>query len=348
MRNKVPLFTEDIVCEGERAWFFAKNLNGLYEMNLENGEVHFCGYSPFDILDGERLFVTLKKYDDKIFLIPFNALNFVIYNCITCEFTMLNLPFDTFQSETTHFMASVMVDEYIYAFGAMEGKVLKINCQTCEVKVYDKWVKDIGEYNKEDAFFRNQVVVVNEKIYAPLVNANAVLELDILKDEIIIHRLSDGANGYVGICFEKLKDYFWLVPRKLHEPVVCCDRKFHVVEKAFMNCVKTLNSAVAIYCQCGKTKLYLYNGSVQSEMENDAISVADGKYNFALEQDDIFIKGFSDKSCIEIESNDVVKQYVLEVLAEETVYPLLCETKATEETKGWGVEELVRLVIDEI
>ena len=193
---------EDAVLVGNRVYFTINEFNGLFYSDYGEENAHLATVIPGESIDGIRLYSSLQYVNKKyICLIPFKADGIGIYDVELHEIYKVDLPSEV-RSANTKFMASAVVDNDIFVFELNGTSIYKINVLEKKCEKICSWGNVIGGesfFDKNDAFFRYQTQVYNEKIYVPFCNANAILIYDYYVNSCDIKVLGKDNNGYAGI-----------------------------------------------------------------------------------------------------------------------------------------------------
>lgn len=206
---------EDVVWAGNRIWFCPQYFNGLFCMDSVTGKISCSGEFPNEEYGTKRLYASMKLMKGKIYFIPFSAKSIAVYDIETGEFS--NILIDEEKAgckvETDFlFMGVAEYKNYLFLLPVLCRAIMRLNVDSQEIEYITNWFSEIRPYifNRGCGFFRRQVVVRGDKLYAPFCNANAVLELDCNTLNSKIHILGEEKTGYSGICREG--DDFYLSP----------------------------------------------------------------------------------------------------------------------------------------
>lgn len=213
-RSKVMI--EDAIFFENKVWCYSRKLNYLLAFDVRTSEVTFCQKVPYKREGKERLYASMKEIDGKIYLIPFYAKKMMVFDIKKELFSEIELDEDVFKmkQDGPFFMAVESYARYLYVFPAYSKFILRVDTDTNEVAYISGWEKEIEEFSfeKNDGYFRRQVVLLDDKMYVPFCTANAVLELDCVTMKYKIHQLGQQNMGYSGIGFDGKA--FWLSARK--------------------------------------------------------------------------------------------------------------------------------------
>lgn len=220
-------------------YYYINETNSLYKININDSVETLVG-----CVDGEDNYLpdkyeTLILLNNKIYFIPYMAKELAIYNITNDSFEKKEIPKS--DDKIMGYMAAIAIGEKIFLFGTSKPLITIINDETMEIITIESLEDRIKKYvfNQDDAYFRKQLAVYGEWIYAPLCNANAVVRINIIDYAVDIIILGDEKNGYSGA---DIKDgELWLCPRKLDGKITCLNlsdtKKIKVfdVPKVFKN-----------------------------------------------------------------------------------------------------------------
>jgi len=96
--------------------------------------------------------------------------------------------------------------------GQSRIEMLKIDLIMKTVEVMDTWTKQVPEpVTENDGWFNTEYVRLENKVYFPFLNTNAVLQFDLDTEEIRIYSVGTILQGYASIQYDG--SCFWLAPR---------------------------------------------------------------------------------------------------------------------------------------
>lgn len=84
MKHNINIFMEDCVLVGEKVYFFSKDWNGLYFIDLKEKKTKIVGSMPEEKIEAKRLCAGIVQYNKKLILIPMTAkkYGYMIYRII--------------------------------------------------------------------------------------------------------------------------------------------------------------------------------------------------------------------------------------------------------------------------
>lgn len=204
----------------DKIYFYITETNGLYAIDINVDEIEFLGEIPWGIPGKPEQYLSIVGCANAITLIPYNEKNLVIYDINSKDFKKKSI--DSDETKMAGFMANCVVGEKLYIFGTYEPTILCYDYTNDQIISLNGFEND-PKYRKvnDDVFFRQQILVHEDRIYAPFCNADGVLiiDTDSLEQEVV--PLGRGSCGYAGITgYDNL---IWLAPRNLFGDIVAID-----------------------------------------------------------------------------------------------------------------------------
>ena len=101
----------------------------------------------------------------------------------------------------------------MYLFGYCFPGVLALDLNTFQYHVIDEWLQAVsGSFtNFNDGCFHVRYCKLDDKVYLPFMNANAVMIFDLSTERTGIRMVGDESQRYISIEYDG--ECFWLVPR---------------------------------------------------------------------------------------------------------------------------------------
>lgn len=274
-------------------WFFAKEYNGLFCMNIETKKVNCKGILLRENIDDNILISDMKYYDGKIYMIPFRANNIYIYTIKTGVFENILIRKDikpyskVIYNPALKFVTSVIYNNSLYLIPRTYPAIIEYNLLDGKIHYYEEWLRLINPYiETEKIFFKNDVYIKDDIITLFSYNSNFVMEFDTTMKEFRVFA-SDKylENPYMEKvikdkhlkssdfkCLLFTEDYvyyiFYKEPRFLR-----LDIKNRIWED-----VKSVDSMgndnIGVYCAwIHKKKVYLYNAQSNMIEEYDSDNI---------------------------------------------------------------------------
>lgn len=122
----------------------------------------------------------------------------------------------------TLFFTGKIQDDYLFLFGNSYAGIVKVDLLTGENKIINDWARQLkGKYNdKDDGCFHMQYIQLDNFVYIPFMNLNAVLRLNVITDDVEICRVGDDRQRYIAI--ESDGENLWLIPRDVQVGEIVC------------------------------------------------------------------------------------------------------------------------------
>lgn len=229
----------DINCAvlyNNKVFFFLEEYNGLYSVDLKTKEIVCHGAIPWEDTVCYRLIESMVIYDDHIYMIPFNGGYLSVFNLKTNSYEK---KIDIRKGKTEGaFAASFIRNEILYIFGCTARTIVRYDIKKDCVYQWDEWLDEAKAFifDEQDAFFKSQGIIEEDRFIIPFCNANAVLALYDNNMKFNIIEIGNGRNGYSGIM--KKEDKYYLCPRKEKMNIVVCDDSFNTIKALATNFVK--------------------------------------------------------------------------------------------------------------
>ena len=208
--KKKRILTYNSLHIDEDIYFFDAGINALIKYENNNGKLRYVSPLPTENILGECLISQLVLLGDKIICVPLNAKRIWIYNMISGSWDYIELGFPDVQYK---FMKSIVYNETIYMIPTKYPKILVINAEGKILRDLQEIDLDYSGKAIEDMiWFRSDIVVDDNKIYAACCSADFVFKYDLTlkKKEWIC--LNTDFGGFSGIAFDGSD--FWLSPKK--------------------------------------------------------------------------------------------------------------------------------------
>lgn len=201
MGEKVYFSATAMRKEGEKLWFAAREINGLFRMCMDGTGVEYLGSFPGEMEDMADLYGQCINYNKQILFPPLEAKKVIVYdtedNC-----------FKEILSETTevlgNYLAAVVWRESILLFPSNKkhSNIAKINLKTGRIKKDSLWIQKVRFTERCETLFREYCIVGN-KLYAPVIASDGqMIEYNLDTNEIICVQLPFKGN-YKAICHDK-------------------------------------------------------------------------------------------------------------------------------------------------
>lgn len=211
-RNAISI--EDAVLLDNSLWFILSDYKNLVSIDIETKKRKSYTIPTGGSYTQKRAFASMAVVNSKIYLIPFADRTLLQFDVSSEKFEEIKIDSRIIENQSLLFMGVGVYQNYLFVMGVFAPAILRVNTVNNHVDYITDWQKNIEKliFDFGDAYFRKQSVVLDDKLYVPFCNANAVLEIDCNSMETVIHSIGEEKQGYSGICFDGKS--LWLSPRK--------------------------------------------------------------------------------------------------------------------------------------
>ena len=211
-RNAIDI--EDAVLLDNKLWFLLSDYKCLVAMDIETKETKTYTIPSSGSYTQARSYGSMALVGRRIYLIPLCDRMLFQFDVDSEEFEEIKIDSEVIENKTILFMAIGVYHKYLFVMGISVPAVLRVNTENNHIDYITDWKFTVEKqiFDSKDAYFRKQSVVIEDKLYVPFCNANAVLEIDCNTLKTVIHSMGGEKQGYSGICFDG--ESLWLSPRK--------------------------------------------------------------------------------------------------------------------------------------
>lgn len=226
--NKIKLSFETCIIEEEEIWFTAFDHNGLYFKDRLSEKTDLAGIIPNEKKYALRLYASMEKCGNKIFLIPFSAKEVAVYDSEKKEFKKIALKNISefanrkLANDRAKFWCSQLYADTLFLFPHNYPALVMINIHTLEVSYVSEFVHELEQLSINQEPYITDVYVENHIAYCSCSCANAVVQVNLAEKNVSICKVAVDANGFNGIT--KIGNEIWLAPR-IDGGIVCFDTK---------------------------------------------------------------------------------------------------------------------------
>ena len=183
----------------------------LYKIDMETKEISIVT----SILDDDPLDfnINIFPYKDSFIFLQSNTHVMIIMNRTTLHKSKYKIPFEIVYplSFGLKFANVIVFNDNIYIFGLNYRGIVKFNLITEEFSVIDEFLNDLKITNHNDKLCIYDYVKIEDKLYLPIANANAVLEFSLNDEKFKIHYVGDENQRYIAGAWDGSN--IWLAPR---------------------------------------------------------------------------------------------------------------------------------------
>lgn len=350
--KKIKILIEDVVWLEDTIWFCAQNFNSLYSMNLVTSEVRKCGEFPNEIHTPKRLFASMKLVGKKIYFIPLCAKNIVVYDIDMNTF--LSIPIDDAICDSQgdmFFMGVEQYRNYLFVLPVCASKIIRLNTLDNKIDYIADWREKSSFMIGSDIYFRKQSVLIDNMLYVPFYNTNAVLELNCDTMQTTIYRLGTQRSGYTGICFDGTK--FWLTPKDTKNLVQWDMQLNYTNEIELYNNPTVCNSYsyVGIVCYNSDILVFPIIKNTSESICGGKVIILDGIYSFVKEEKDYIAYYEKEQGLLTIIDKAEGLKKIIDISVDVSKLDLMRILQGTDgyamETKSLGMKQLIGMVMED-
>ena len=198
--------------EGNRIWCTMVYDPYLYKIDLVTKEI--SEVMPIldedDPLDANML---ILPYKDSFIFIQSNTNMMIIVNRTTFHKLKYKIPSESgnLTRFSQKFANAFVNDDNVYIFGFNYKGIVKFNLLTKQFSVIDEFLKGLKVTDHNEKFCLHDYIEIYDKLYFPMINANAVLELSLNDDRVTLHYVGDEKQRYISGIWDG--NNIWLAPR---------------------------------------------------------------------------------------------------------------------------------------
>ena len=211
-RNDALMF-ECSYDDGEYVWFAAYFHNALYKMDKRTWVAEYVGAFPGEEKYQQKLFADVTECDGKLYFAPCSAEKIATYDMETGAFGSIKLEEHHKANHPSYdkyckFSTIARCGRFVYFLPATYPAIIRIDCDSGDMIYMTDWLGPLSEIKNEDTWYFYGADVVNDKVYASVRCADAILVIDGFCCEL--KPIGIGGVNYGGICHDG--NDFWLVP----------------------------------------------------------------------------------------------------------------------------------------
>ncbi len=276
----------DAVEVDDKICFFSTNFKSIFLLDTKSNEIECHRMVSNGLYSINGTFSSMQRIHNKIYLVPLYEREIFCFDMEKKEFKRIELDCKYTNTDKALFMGVGNYKNYLFIMGVQLPVIIRLDTKDDSVEYITHWIKDIERhiFDYNDAYFRQQCVILDNKLFVPFCNANAVLELNCDNLSTRIHVIGLDDEGYSGISFDG--ESFWLSPRKSGSLVRWNVEKetkdyFKVGER---NLKSGSLSYAGIACCNGEKLLFPFQeeGEIHG-IQSQKISVLKGSYSFCRE-----------------------------------------------------------------
>ena len=184
----------------------------LYRIDLDTKEIA----EVTAILDADELpdsYIFMLSYKDSFIFIKSNTNILIIMNRNDFKKTKYKIPSysEEYSRLSIRFVNGMISDDNLYIVGLNYKGIVKFNLLTKEFSVIDDFMNGLKITSHNEKCCLYDYIKVDDKVYMPLMNTNAVLEFSLNDNSTKIHYVGDDKQRYVSGAWDG--ENIWLAPR---------------------------------------------------------------------------------------------------------------------------------------
>lgn len=203
---------EGMYADGDFIYFSNKDFNQLACMNIKSGKVELLGEFPDIELKQQRITQNIGMWNEKLWMIPFNARRIYMYDIIAHSWEEFKLPETLPQEDKKNlFFAGMQIGQFFYAFDCSHFMVLKLDMETGEIEWNENGKEQyhkLVDSTKSGIICRQDCCSVDGKLYVASVQGNVIIEYDCDLYVTNFYQVGSADNIYTTICYDGKT--FWL------------------------------------------------------------------------------------------------------------------------------------------
>ncbi len=289
--NLFQIVINDAVEVDDKIWFFSTNFKSIFSLDTKSNEIECYRMGANGLYSISGAFSSMSRIHNKIYLVPLYERAIFCFDMEKREFKKIELECKYTDTDKALFMGVRNYKDYLFIMGSQFPVIIRLDTKDDSMEYITDWEKDIERYifDRNDAYFRQQCVILDNKLFVPFCNANAVLELNCDNLSTKIHVIGLDVQGYSGISFDG--ESFWLSPRKSGSLVKWNAEKetkdyFKIGER---NLQSERLSYAGIACCDGEKLLFPFQEEEIHGIQSQKISVLKGEYSFCQENNNSII-----------------------------------------------------------
>lgn len=200
----MKLLSEDCIQIKNDMFFFAKNCNIFFSLNICNGQIRLLDSVKEEHISEERLFSKILQWNKNLIFIPMNAKKIWILDKET--FIWKSIRLEEYEEYNSKFYQGYIKNEYLYMIGCSVPAIVKVNLNTYEYKSILFPLREKREY-----YFRSDYIEVDNKLLLASYFDNSIMYFDLVDETIEFKEIGHENNMYSGICYDGQN--YWLSPR---------------------------------------------------------------------------------------------------------------------------------------
>lgn len=193
MRNKIyQLRSFGYVEIGDEIWFPNMQFNALVKINKLIGHMEIVDKFPNYGVSQKSLYSTVCHVDRYLVFVPCESEEIAVYDIETREFTSVSLEEKVIKDrKPPYFINAYVSGNYVYMFPTGAACIIKYDVNKQSIKCLENEVSTCVRTMPEMLYcFYQQFEVVDQRIYIPFLEWNAIAIFDLLNENVDIRNLN--------------------------------------------------------------------------------------------------------------------------------------------------------------
>ena len=190
----------------------------LYKIDIQSGNMDAVT-KILDDTENFESYIYLFLTKEVFIFVPIAQDKLIVMERETLQQSIYDIPFKNHFNDTPNlkffplFLNGIIYDSNLYFWGAMYDGIIKFNLTDKQFSIIDDFVKklQIKHFNEILTIF--YYTKIEDTIFLPFANSNAVLEFSLKDESTILHYVGDEKQRYISCAFDD--EYIWLIPRNI-------------------------------------------------------------------------------------------------------------------------------------
>lgn len=220
---------EDFLKIDKKLYFVSKDINIIFNLNLDTGKIEFVDCFPDESIDEKNLCYKILIWKNELIFVPMNAKKIWKYDIRNKKWNGIGL--GKYENVKNKSFQAFIYDNHLFMVGCGYPAIFQLNLETNQILVIEDPFKHLnkGKCSISKIFFRYNFVQKREKIFMASCQDNSVMEFNLHDQSIVFHKIGNKKNKYSGIAWDG--NDFWISPRD-KTSIVKWNGKTEVVEYA--------------------------------------------------------------------------------------------------------------------
>lgn len=209
---------EDILLTKEKIYCFANNLNVLYSIERDTGEIEYLISIPGKDLFEKKLISKLVYWNGRIYLLPLKTGSVWMYELKDKEIRELEIESYADNWADSYFRNALISNNKLFIFGGYYPAVVILDLNNGNIEYDRKPFENVDVKKSRDLYFRGDPIQIGEEAYFASGIDNSLFIYNLSTGAFEWRTIGNKENRYSGII--KCEEGFLLSPRKGNMNVV--------------------------------------------------------------------------------------------------------------------------------